>query len=186
VQQLAHLHKIIYLLPALGTAVLLAVGVAAALRDAWAAAGIVLALAALPLAWAHIIYTSSEFAVTDKRVIIKVGVVRRRTLETMLGKVEGIGVDQTVMGRLLGFGTITVTGTGGTTETFANIADPLDFRRHVQAQVIAAEEARRAVTHASVSGYEPVREERDCPFCAERILVRARVCKHCGREVGPA
>ncbi|HSL69571.1 MAG TPA: PH domain-containing protein, partial [Longimicrobiales bacterium] len=94
VQQRAHLHKIIYVLPALGTAALLAFGVAAATRGTWAA-GVLLALAALPLAWVHVIYTSSEFAVTDKRVIIKVGVMRRRTLETMLGKVEGIGVDQT-------------------------------------------------------------------------------------------
>lgn len=29
----------------------------------------------------------------------------------------------------------------------------------------------------------PMREERECPFCAERILKKARVCKHCGRDV---
>ncbi len=31
----------------------------------------------------------------------------------------------------------------------------------------------------------PQRQERECPFCAELILVKANVCKHCGREVPP-
>ena len=38
---------------------------------------------------------------------------------------------------------------------------------------------------ASTPIAEPVREERECPFCAERILVRARLCRFCGREVPP-
>jgi hypothetical protein len=123
--------------------------------------------------------------VTDKRVIIKVGWIQRRTLETMLGKVEGIGVDQTVIGRMLNFGTITVTGTGGTQERFTNIAAPLEFRRQVQAQVSATEEARTAALAASVHAPLAARDERECPYCAERILVRAKVCKHCGRDVEP-
>jgi uncharacterized membrane protein YdbT with pleckstrin-like domain len=129
--------------------------------------------------------SSSEFAVTDKRVIIKVGLVRRRTLETMLGKVEGIGVDQSLMGRMLGFGTIVVTGTGGTKEEFDRIANPLEFRRQVQA-AISASDAQRAV--ALPQGADPLaeRQERECPYCAERILVRAKVCRFCGRDVGVA
>jgi len=82
-----------------------------------------------------ITFSSSEFAVTNKRVLIKVGFVRRHSLELVLQKVEGIGVDQDVAGRLFGYGTITVTGTGGTRETFPRIAGPLEFRRHVQANV---------------------------------------------------
>ncbi|HEV8216160.1 MAG TPA: PH domain-containing protein [Gemmatimonadaceae bacterium] len=129
--------------------------------------------------------SSSEFAVTDKRVIIKVGLVRRRTLETMLGKVEGIGVDQSLTGRMLGFGTIVVTGTGGTKEEFDRIANPLEFRRQVQA-AISASDAQRAV--ALPQGADPLaeRQERECPYCAERILVRAKVCRFCGRDVGVA
>jgi uncharacterized membrane protein YdbT with pleckstrin-like domain len=129
--------------------------------------------------------SSSEFAVTDKRVIIKVGLVRRRTLETMLGKVEGIGVDQSLMGRMLGFGTIVVTGTGGTKEEFDRIANPLEFRRQVQA-AISASDAQRAVVLPQ--GADPLaeRQERECPYCAERILVKAKVCRFCGRDVGVA
>ncbi len=78
---------------------------------------------------------TSEFAVTNKRVLIKVGFIRRHSLELPLQKVEGIGVDQGLLGRLLGFGTIIVTGTGGTKERFDGIALPLEFRKQVQAQV---------------------------------------------------
>ena len=129
--------------------------------------------------------SSSEFAVTDKRVVIKVGLIRRRTLETMLGKVEGIGVDQSLTGRMLGFGTIVVTGTGGTKEEFDRIANPLEFRRQVQA-AISGSDAQRAV--ALPQGADPLaeRQERECPYCAERILVKAKVCRFCGRDVSVA
>lgn len=129
---------------------------------------------------------SSEFAVTDKRVIIKVGWIRRRTLETMLAKVEGVGVDQSVGGRLLGFGTITVTGTGGTREEFDRIADPLEFRRQVQSAISAADQARGAVVLPPGADAAVDRQERECPFCAERILVKAKVCRFCGRDVSAA
>ncbi|MBI5837155.1 MAG: PH domain-containing protein [Candidatus Eisenbacteria bacterium] len=84
---------------------------------------------------ARIYVMSSEFAVTNRRVLIKIGLVRRHTLELLLTKVEGIGVDQGFWGRVLGFGTITVTGTGGTRESFRDIARPLEFRKQVQTRV---------------------------------------------------
>ncbi len=74
---------------------------------------------------------TSEFAVTNRRVIIKVGLVSRKTVELNLEKVESIGVEQSVLGRILGYGTIVVVGTGGTKEPFLHIADPMGFRRAV-------------------------------------------------------
>lgn len=180
VQYHARLHKLIYIWPALFAVVAGALG-------AWAVAadnlvpGVGLAGAGLiPLLLTHIRYRTSEFAVTDKRVVIKVGWIRRRTLETMLSKIEAIGADQGIVARLLGFGTITITGTGGTKELFANISRPLEFRRQVQAQIGELDTGR-----GYFFGSDAPREERDCPFCAERILARAKVCKHCGREVPP-
>jgi uncharacterized membrane protein YdbT with pleckstrin-like domain len=79
-------------------------------------------------------YKTSEFAVTTKRVIIKVGVFRRRTLELLLRQVEAISVEQTVLGRMLGFGSVTLTGTGGVREVFHNISSPLEFRRQIHSQ----------------------------------------------------
>jgi uncharacterized membrane protein YdbT with pleckstrin-like domain len=75
---------------------------------------------------------SAEFAVTDRRVLIKVGVFSRRTVDLNLSKVESVDVDQGFWGRLLGYGTLVVVGTGGTRESFSHIADPFAFRRAVQ------------------------------------------------------
>jgi hypothetical protein len=80
---------------------------------------------------------STELAVTNRRVTVKTGVALRHTLEILLAKVESIEVDQTIAGRLLGFGSIVVRGTGGTPEPLALIADPLEFRRQVQEQIEA-------------------------------------------------
>ncbi|MFL5402283.1 MAG: PH domain-containing protein [Gemmatimonadales bacterium] len=147
-----------------------------------ALAGIGLLLAISPA----IRYTSSEFAVTDKRVLAKHGFIQRDSIETLLSKVEAIGVDQGIVGRLLGFGSITITGTGGTEESFPQISRPLEFRRQIQSQIVASEERRGSQPVASLAAEaETARVERECPYCAERILARARVCKHCGRDVVP-
>jgi uncharacterized membrane protein YdbT with pleckstrin-like domain len=79
-------------------------------------------------------YSSSEFAVTNKRVIIKTGFLRRKTLELLLRHVETISVDQSVAGRLLNFGSVTLTGSGGVREVFDNISAPLEFRRRIQGE----------------------------------------------------
>ena len=80
---------------------------------------------------ALIMVTTTEFAVTNKRVLAKTGWLRRQTLELLLSKVESISVDQGILGRLLNFGVVTVTGTGGTKESFRAIIDPLAFRKKI-------------------------------------------------------
>jgi membrane protein YdbS with pleckstrin-like domain len=131
-------------------------------------------------------YVTSEFAVTNKRVLGKVGFVERESDETLLSKVEAIAVDQGVIGRMLGFGTLTLTGTGGTQGVFSGIAEPLEFRRQIQSQIVEQEE-RRGSHQGATGTLQPgqPRVERECPYCAEPILARARLCKHCGREVTP-
>jgi uncharacterized membrane protein YdbT with pleckstrin-like domain len=78
---------------------------------------------------------TSEFAITTKRVIVKLGLISRHTLELNLQRVESVSVEQTLFGRMLGYGTITIIGTGGTREPFHRIADPLGFRRAVEEQL---------------------------------------------------
>ena len=77
------------------------------------------------------IYTD-EFAITNKRVIIKIGFIRRKTLEMNLSKIESVNVYQTILGRILGYGMIHVIGTGGTKEIFTMIRKPLQFRKKFQ------------------------------------------------------
>lgn len=79
--------------------------------------------------------SSIEMAVTNRRVLMKSGILGRKTIELMLSKVESIGVDQGIGGRLAGYGRVTVRGTGGTLEVFDRIARPLEFRRQVQEQI---------------------------------------------------
>ncbi|HLK10377.1 MAG TPA: PH domain-containing protein [Candidatus Binatia bacterium] len=98
---------------------------------------LVLGAAAVVLASLVTPYTrwrTSEFAVTDRRVLVKVGLVSVHTVELLLQKVETIGVDQTFVGRLLGYGTLRITGTGGTVETFPLVSAPFALRDAVLAQ----------------------------------------------------
>ena len=84
---------------------------------------------------AFIYWKTSEFGLTNKRVLIKIGWIRRHSLELLLQKIEGIGVDQSFLGRMLNFGTIIITGTGGTKEPFKSIENPLEFRKQVQGRI---------------------------------------------------
>jgi uncharacterized membrane protein YdbT with pleckstrin-like domain len=128
----AHLHWIIYTLPIIVFVIAILVAVSGGGWIAGIALGVIGFVLLLP-PW--IKASSSEFAITNKRVLIKVGLIRRHSLELLLQKVEGIGVDQGILGRMLGYGTITVSGVGGTKETFRMISNPLEFRRQVQASL---------------------------------------------------
>jgi uncharacterized membrane protein YdbT with pleckstrin-like domain len=78
---------------------------------------------------------ATEMAVTNRRVVVKTGLVSRKTIEMLLNKVESIEVNETPFGRLLGYGTIVLIGTGGTPEPFHQVAHPLEFRSQVQQQI---------------------------------------------------
>ena len=75
---------------------------------------------------------SDEFAITNRRVIIKTGLISRKTFEMNLSKIESVNVDQSILGRILGYGTIRIVGSGGTKEEFPNIMKPLEFRKKFQ------------------------------------------------------
>jgi uncharacterized membrane protein YdbT with pleckstrin-like domain len=78
---------------------------------------------------------ATEVGVSNKRVLIKTGLFSRRSVEVLLPKVESIGVDESLFGRMLGYGSVIVRGTGGTFETFDKIARPNELRRQVQQQI---------------------------------------------------
>ena len=170
----ARLNRVVYATAIAFLVFALVAWVAAVQWLAWSCLGIALIIGLV----AHVKFVTSVFVVTGQRVLIKVGWIQRRSLETLLTKIEGIVVEQGLGGRLLGYGTIIVTGTGGTHERFDLIADPMQFRKHVQEQIASAQRTR-----APAEALPAMRDERDCPYCAERILVKAKVCKHCGREV---
>ena|SRR5947209_8747276 len=148
-------HWFVLLGPLFGGLLLLAPGVALlveaiALRDSaglvvgsttisskvMAIVGAVLVLAAIiTFSYGVAKRNATEMAVTNRRVLIKTGMGSRRTLDLMLSRVESIGVEETTMGRMLGYGSVIVRGTGGTPEPFMMIAHPQEFRRAVQQQI---------------------------------------------------
>lgn len=75
----------------------------------------------------------SEYVLTNKRLIMKTGIIARKTEELMLTKCEGVFVDQSILGRLFGYGTLLAT-TGGATNKFRKIADPIIFRNRINEQ----------------------------------------------------
>lgn len=102
-------------------------------RDEWSNLALIpegVALLALLAAIAR--RQSSDFAVTSKRIMMKSGIFNTRSVELLLGKIETISVNQSLGGRMLGYGDIVVTGSGGSSEAFTNIQAPMELRRAVQ------------------------------------------------------
>ncbi len=83
-------------------------------------------------AWFH--RWTTETDVTNMRVVHKTGFIKRRTFEMSLDKVESVDVNQSILGRLLNYGDVTVRGVGEGFETIDTIAAPLAFRNHITAR----------------------------------------------------
>jgi uncharacterized membrane protein YdbT with pleckstrin-like domain len=98
------------------------------------AAIILLAIAAALLFVAWFRRWTTEFAVTSRRIIFKRGLIQRKTKEIALDKVESIDVNQSVLGRILDYGSLSISGTGQAIEELKEIAAPITFRNHVTAE----------------------------------------------------
>jgi uncharacterized membrane protein YdbT with pleckstrin-like domain len=116
--------------------VLIILGIAIATRTV----GFGLCVLFVGLVWAAGVYLKvrfSEFGVSNKRVIFKVGILSRRSVDILLQQVEAIEVEQSLIGRLFNYGKIVVIGSGGTRRPFTNISSPLKFKKTVEEQVTA-------------------------------------------------
>jgi uncharacterized membrane protein YdbT with pleckstrin-like domain len=100
----------------------------------WSLAAIsaIFALYKMLTAWFH--RWTTETDVTNLRVVHKTGFIKRRTFEMSLDKVESVDVNQSIVGRMLNYGDVTVRGVGEGSETIKTIASPLDFRNHITAR----------------------------------------------------
>lgn len=125
------IHWVIFLWPA----IFLLIAMIGFASKSGTVGGIFIVLAILTGLRSVITYSTSEFGVTNKRILIKVGFIRRNSLEILLTKVEGIQVNQGILGRILDYGTIVVTGTGGSKQPFHKISTPLEFRKKSQEQI---------------------------------------------------
>ena len=130
----AKLHWGIFVSPGilLFIGVIIAIAVGAGVGGGWGAflALVILLLFAIPIIRALVVYLTTEFAVTSRRVITKRGFIKRQTLELNHNRVEGLALDQGVIARIFNAGTITVNGTGGTGQKIPFIIRPMEFRRN--------------------------------------------------------
>ena len=133
----ARQHWIIYWLPAL----LLVVAVAqfAFPLDLLLQACIALALAAIAGIWALNIYGGRKYILTTKRLILKRGIVKRESLDLILRRCEGVSIKQSIIGRILDYGTVVVS-TGEVANSFERILNPVKFSSQINQQI--AQQAR--------------------------------------------
>ena len=91
-----------------------------------------LGLTLLLALWEWLKLRSIEQGVTNKRVILKKGIISRKSEEMKISSIETVEITQGVIGRLFGFGTVQVTGRGISDLVFRNINDPMDVKKKIE------------------------------------------------------
>ena len=88
----------------------------------------------LPLIWfLQALFT--EYALTTRRVVTKRGIIAVNTEEMRLVKVETVEVKQGIIGRILGYGTVVVTGTGSSYVSMRYVSNPLKVKKQIDGQL---------------------------------------------------
>jgi Mg-chelatase subunit ChlD len=121
------------------------------------ATSIPLIIAAFVLAWSIAKWLTTELALTNMKVIAKWGVFSSSSIQQFLSKVDGIQVNQSILGRLLDYGSISVLGTGLNVTPIKTIADPLAFRR-------AFEDAIRGLNTQPAAGFSATSPTHSAPL----------------------
>jgi uncharacterized membrane protein YdbT with pleckstrin-like domain len=106
---------------------------------------VALLIALTIFAWPLVARKSTELAITNKRLIAKFGVVSTQSIEIRFDRIETVRVKQSLMGRILNYGDIVVTGTGSTFDPIPNVANPMGFRAALN-QAMEATPSSRGVS----------------------------------------
>jgi uncharacterized membrane protein YdbT with pleckstrin-like domain len=130
-------HWVVLVLPGIGAGALAFAGIALLFeKDLFWIGGVFLLVVAAGIFGSALLHRYGfEFAVTNKRVIYRKGIVSISSDELFLDKIESVLVQQGLLGRWWGYGSVSVRGTGGSWEPFPDIADPLLLRRRIQEQI---------------------------------------------------
>jgi uncharacterized membrane protein YdbT with pleckstrin-like domain len=116
---------------------------------------VILACAVALALWVSVKRSAVEFAVTNKRVIVKTGLVGQHSSETLLRQVEGITVDQGIFGRVFNYGTIVIEGTGTDRIPYPGIMAPMQFRMAALEQIDKATAPAAAMPHDAEPNKDP-------------------------------
>ena len=147
--------------------------------------GALLLIAGLWGLWRFADWRCDLWAVTEQRVIDESGVLTVRMIDSPIETIHNITCEQTLLGRLMGYGTMNIqTAAEDGSVTIRCVGTPEDLRE----TIIELKERRRRGgiapgTEGSGGTETPWSDSKECPFCAERIKARARLCRFCGRDV---
>lgn len=126
----ARLHWVLFVLPSLFFCLMLYVG-----TEFQALATPSYILSAMALLWGFVVglsYIFSSLVIKKKQVILSTGIIIRQTIDIPLSKIESIDIRQSIVGVILGYGSLVITGTGGTRQVVNYISHPLTCRRHIE------------------------------------------------------
>jgi len=128
------------------------------------------------------------WVVTNQRVVDERGIISLYSMESPLDKITNVSLRQSLLGRMLGYGLVQIQTAGevGVTEE-AKIMNPREFRQAIFEQ----REAYLEQMSGHVRPEQPAPAEaqvvpgvtKECPFCAEIIKAKAKVCRFCNREL---
>ena len=119
------------------------------------------------------------WAVTDRRVIDESGIITHKAKESPIEKINNVDVVQTIVGRMLGYGKVMIQTAATYGESWINFVEkPKELQSAILRQLEKGQSSRENTSEA-----RETKETKECPFCAETILEKAKICRFCGREL---
>lgn len=126
------------------------------------------------------------WAVTNRRVIDECGIITHKAKESPIEKINNVDIVQTIMGRMFGYGKVQIQTAATYGESWIDyVENPKELQDAILKQIENKESAieNKKMEIPETKETRETRETKECPFCAETILKKAKICRFCGRKL---